>query len=205
MHSGDGWRLSSLKVMRNGILSKDRQVRLEKSIIWAGEVMHGAQGETEIDDWCDRESMTTVGEAAWYNHCGLILVFAEEEGREVKGESKDWRLGLWNQGLGVRRVWKVWNGRHVSGLQPGPDLALSLQKITEYFRTRYSKEGELDITEWFLTDFWMQFGQGLFCVLGMKNKCCNKTWVWIPLTFCRTFSERRAGGFVLTQRGLSRL
>lgn len=41
MHSGDGWRLSSLKVMRNGTLSKDRQVRLEKSIIWAGEVMHG--------------------------------------------------------------------------------------------------------------------------------------------------------------------
>lgn len=38
--------------------------------------------------------MTTVGEAAWYGHCGLILVFAEEEGREVKGESKDFRLGL---------------------------------------------------------------------------------------------------------------
>lgn len=43
MHSGDGWRLSSLKVMRNGILSKDRQVSLEKSIIWAGEVMHGVR------------------------------------------------------------------------------------------------------------------------------------------------------------------
>lgn len=85
--------------MRNGILSKDRQVRLEKSIIWAGEVMHGAQGETEIHDWCDRDT-TTVGEAAWCDHCGLILVFAEEEGREVKGGSKGCRLGLWNQGVG---------------------------------------------------------------------------------------------------------
>lgn len=58
------------------------------------------QGETEIHDWCDRESMTTVGEAVWYDHCGLILVFAEEEGREVKGGSKGCRLGLWNQGVG---------------------------------------------------------------------------------------------------------
>lgn len=74
-------------------------------------------------------------------------MFAEEEGREVKGESKGCRRGLRNQGLGVRRVWNVWNGRQVSGLQPGLDLALSLQKITEYLRTRYSKEGELDITE----------------------------------------------------------
>lgn len=38
--------------------------------------------------------MTTVGEAAWYDHCGLNLVFAEEEGREVKGESKGCREGL---------------------------------------------------------------------------------------------------------------
>lgn len=44
-------------------------------------------------------------------------------------------------------------GRQVSGLQPGPDLALSLQNITGYLRTRYSQEGELDITEWFLADF----------------------------------------------------
>lgn len=94
MHSGDGWRLSSLKVMRNGILSKDRQVGLESSIIWAREVMQGALGETEIHDCCDRESVPAVGEAAWYDHCGLILVFAEEEGREVKGESKGCRLGL---------------------------------------------------------------------------------------------------------------
>ena len=88
--------------MRNGILSEDGQVRLEKSIIWAGEVMHGAQCETKIHDWCDRESVTTVGEAVWYDHCGLILVavFAEEEGREVKGESKGCSLGLWNQGVG---------------------------------------------------------------------------------------------------------
>lgn len=30
-----------MKVMRNGILSEDRQVRLETSFIWAGKVMHG--------------------------------------------------------------------------------------------------------------------------------------------------------------------
>lgn len=36
-----GWRLSFLKVTRNGILSEGRQVRLETSYIWAGKVMHG--------------------------------------------------------------------------------------------------------------------------------------------------------------------
>lgn len=40
--------------------------------------------------------MTAVGEALWCGHCGLILVFAGEEGREVKGESKGCRMGLWN-------------------------------------------------------------------------------------------------------------
>lgn len=40
--------------------------------------------------------MTAVGKAVWYDPCGLILVamFAEEEGREVKGESKGCSLGL---------------------------------------------------------------------------------------------------------------
>lgn len=61
-----------------------------------------AQCETKIHDWCDRESVMTVGVAVWYDHCGLILVviFAEEEGREVKVESKGCSLGLWNQGVG---------------------------------------------------------------------------------------------------------
>lgn len=54
-----------------------------------------AQGETEIHDWCDREPMTALGE-----QCGLILVFAGEEGREVTGESKGCRMGLWNWGVG---------------------------------------------------------------------------------------------------------
>lgn len=39
-----------MKVTRNDILSEDTQVRLEKSIIWAGEAMHGAQCETKIHD-----------------------------------------------------------------------------------------------------------------------------------------------------------
>lgn len=90
--------------------------------------------------------------------------------RRVK--AADW---VWGTEVWVRRIWKVWNGRQVSGLQPGPELALSLQKITECLRTRYSKEGELDITDWFLTDFWMQAGQDLFCAVEMKKKCCNRT------------------------------
>ena len=64
-------------------------------------MIRGAQCETKIHDWCDRESVTTVEEAVWYDHCGpiLVAVFAEE-GREVKGESKGCSLGLWNQGVG---------------------------------------------------------------------------------------------------------
>lgn len=39
-----------MKVTRNGVLSEDTQVRLAKSIIWAGKAMHGAQRETKIHD-----------------------------------------------------------------------------------------------------------------------------------------------------------
>lgn len=67
---GSGW--PSIPGMRNGILSEDRQVTLEKGIIWAEEVMYGAWSETKY-----------IG-----------------AGREVKGESKGCNLGLWNQDMG---------------------------------------------------------------------------------------------------------
>jgi len=53
------------------------------------------------------------------------------------------------------KVWvrRVWNRRRISDLHPNPDLALSLQKVIKYLRTKCFEQGKLDITKSFLNDF----------------------------------------------------
>lgn len=59
-------------------------------------------------------------------------------------------VGVCETKVGIRRVQ---NRRQISGLHPSPDLALSFQKVIKYLRTKYFREGKVDITKSFLSDF----------------------------------------------------
>lgn len=79
------------------------------------------------------------GSVVWPLWANLVAVFAEEESREVKQESK---AAVW---VCETKAWvrRVWNRRQIWDLHPSPKLAPSLRKVIKYPKTKYFKRGKL--------------------------------------------------------------